>query len=196
MLIIFFVQLLLPALFQGTCFPFWTGCRMRLLRDVTRKPRALLWQPALKYIRAFSFQCTLALLLKGWCFCIRAGLLSSELSGASGTREAALCPCSSGGALQALAQSLSLQVLPLAGATAPSPPKASAQSLPAVSDCRAFTGSCDCPQETPQCHTTDGSDFLNYFFFNPLVLAQAVAAASLIMEHGKYKIWLMDLLDA
>lgn len=63
MLIIFFVQLLLADLFQGTFFPFWAGCRMRLLRDVNRKPRDLLWQPGSKYIRAFPFPWTLALLL-------------------------------------------------------------------------------------------------------------------------------------
>lgn len=120
------------VLFQGTCFPFLAGCRMRLLRDVNRKPRDLLWQPDLKYIRTFFFisrdPCTpvegLVLLHSCW---------APQFQGFQVTllpEKLPLCLCRSGGAQQVLVHCcLPLQVLPVVGTTALDPLKASAQPM-------------------------------------------------------------------
>lgn len=145
---------------KGLCFPFWAGCRMRLLRDGNRKPRDLLGQPGLKHSRAFPFLLSPvpflfffsvhpALLLKG-CYC--ASLLGSPAAVAAVTLPL-------WAAQQVPALSLSLQPCP-----------SSAQPLPAL---RLFTDrSLGCSQDTPQCHGTDRNDFFKglVFLFYPLCL--------------------------
>lgn len=120
----------------------------------------------------FSFQWTLALLLKGCSFCIHAGLPIQGFQVPVVAGKLPLCLCRSGRAQQVLAQSLSLQVLPVA----PALPKACAQPLPGLSVSVTIegllqTGFWDCSQERLQ-HSTDRSDFLRVclFLFIPLCL--------------------------
>lgn len=162
---------MLAGFFQGPCFPFWAGCRMRLLKDVNRKPRDLLWQPGLKYIRAFSFHFS-EFLHCCWRAATFASMLGSPAQGTLLPGKLPLFLCRFGEHSRFLSRLCHSSAVP-GWDTAPALPKASAQPLAGLSVWVSVagvlqTGSCDCSQERPQCHRTDRSDI--YFFFILLCL--------------------------